>query len=334
MYSSNRANHRQPYRWAGAPGQVSGSSSHAAAPPATAYDKHNATLSGYHNDGSPAAYAGTHPYNMNYQHGTSFQTPGNSTLHPSYDPHPDQFTAALESAFPHLHAPQTSSTASTAERSAYPGYTPANLGTNFPHSSYSELANYAGDYRPADNAPGAAQAAVVPGKFAAPSSMHHDHTNERRTSIAEPSARGQKRKSRKGATAAPVTPQGEPLGDESNEERARKNKKARQQRDYRARDKGIVDELEGILPDGYKTNDPRAIRKKVARGVEYIKDLTEKNFRLEVELEKHKVLLRSTLEERRSWQNKYSLSQKENDELRETIQTFQNTVRYPASDWN
>ncbi|KAA1476694.1 hypothetical protein DENSPDRAFT_853838 [Dentipellis sp. KUC8613] len=266
MYSSSRATPRQ--SWAGAANQVSGSSSHAAAPPATTFSQAGATQAGYPKERSyplAAAYTGSNSYEINHQHGTSFQAPGNPTLHPSYDPHRDQFTAALESAFPHLHTPQIGGTAPVIGGSAYQGYTPANLATNFPYSSYSELANYAGDYHPADNAPGAAQAAVVPGKFAAPSSMHHEHTNERRTSIAEPSARGQKRKSRKGATAAPVTPQGESLGGESNEERARKNKKARQQRDYRARDKGIVDELEDILPDGYKTNDPRAIRKKVAR---------------------------------------------------------------------
>ncbi|KAA1476689.1 hypothetical protein DENSPDRAFT_524615 [Dentipellis sp. KUC8613] len=242
-------------------------------------------------------------------------------LHPSYDPHHDQYSAALESAFPHLHTPQIGRTAPVTGEFAYQGYTPANLATNFPHSSYSELANYAGDCRPADNAPGATQAAVAPGKLATPSSTHHGHMSECRASIAAPSAKGQKRKSRKGATDVSVVPRSEPLGGESNEERARKNKKARQQRDYRARDKGIVDELEDILPDGYKTNDPRAIRKKVAR------DLTEKNSRLEDTVKRYKTLLQDAENRYDCLYSKYNLTRNENKKLHRTIHTLEGGMR-------
>ncbi len=39
-----------------------------------------------------------------------------------------------------------------------------------------------------------------------------------------------------------------------------------QQRGYREKYSGTVKELEDVLPDEYKTNDPRLARKKVARG--------------------------------------------------------------------
>ncbi|TFY72002.1 hypothetical protein EVG20_g984 [Dentipellis fragilis] len=250
MYSSSRANPRQPYSWAGAPNQVSGSSSHAAAPPATAYSQTSATHAGYPNEESyaPATnYAGSHPYDTNYQHASSFQTPGNPTLHSSYDPHHDQFRATLESAFPHLHTPQIGSNTSVTGGSAHQG----------------ELANYAGDYRPAGNASGTAQTTVSSGGYAVPSSIHNNSTSDRRASVAEPSAKGQKRKSRKGTTDAPAAPQAELLGNESDEQRARKKKKAMQQRGYREKYSGTVKELEDVLPDEYKTNDPRLLARRL-----------------------------------------------------------------------
>ncbi|KAA1476712.1 hypothetical protein DENSPDRAFT_874796 [Dentipellis sp. KUC8613] len=242
-------------------------------------------------------------------HGTSFQNPGNSALHPFYDPHPDQFGAALKNAFPHLHKPQIGSTSSITAGSTNQGLAPANPNYNFPHSSYSELANYAGDYRPVGNASEAAHAGASSTSMghSAPSFTNRTSTGTRRASIAEPFAKGQKRKSRKSASDATAAPPGEPLGNDSDEEHAKKKeKKATQQRGYRELDKGAMKKLEDILPDEYKVNESRRNRKTITHNkhdlqnqcIEYIKDLLEENECLKTQLFE----TRATLEEtRQQW---------------------------------
>ncbi|KAA1476703.1 hypothetical protein DENSPDRAFT_884515 [Dentipellis sp. KUC8613] len=242
MHSSSRPNRYQTYPWTGAPGQVSGSSSHATAPPATAHvTRTSATHAGYPTDGTyPSARA------------APFQNPGNSTLHSSYDPDPDRSSATLESTFPYLRTPQTGSTGSITGGSPYEGFAPGHLGANFPHSNYSELANYAGDHKLAGSVSGTAQAGASSVEHDVPPSAPHNLMNNRRASAAE-SAKGKKRKNRQGVTNASDGAQGGPLGNESEEERVRKMRKADLQRKYRAEDREAVKKLENVLPDKYKT---------------------------------------------------------------------------------
>ncbi|KAA1476713.1 hypothetical protein DENSPDRAFT_853856 [Dentipellis sp. KUC8613] len=281
MYSSRRTNSYQPYSWTGSPDQVSGSSSHAVAPPATAYSRTSETHAGYPTEGrySPV-------------HEASFQSSGNPTLHPFYDPHPDQFTTTLESAFPHLRAPQIGSTGG----SPHQEFAPANLGTNFPHSSYSELANYAGDYCPARGASGAAQPAASSVEHAAPPSMSRNPISNRHASVAEPSVKGQKRKSRKGATDALAIPQGTSLGSEHDGEHAKKKKKAIQQRGYRAQDSNAVKQLADVLPDPYKVDDGRRVRETIFKSIECIQDFIQDKSQLQRELEKRDALLQDCVQ--------------------------------------
>ncbi|KAA1476707.1 hypothetical protein DENSPDRAFT_874792 [Dentipellis sp. KUC8613] len=318
-------NRHQPYPWAGAPDQVSGSSAHTAAPPATVYSQNGATHGGYPPDQS-----------FSSAHGASFQNSGNPTLHPYYDPHPDQFNATLESAFPHLHTPQIGSTASATGGSTYQGYAPGSLGTNFPYSSYSELANYAGDYRQAGKASGAAHAAVLSEGMALASNLHNNSMSGRRASVTEPSAtKGEKRKSRKSTTDALAVQQGESRGEEPDEERARKKKKAMQQRFYRESYSNVVKRLDAVLPDDYKVNEARLTRKTVARGVDYIEDLAREKEKLKNELTARNALLQNAHKEYRSLHDKHMLTSQENerlrmeqDRLRNTIENLQTRVRY------
>ncbi|KAA1476705.1 hypothetical protein DENSPDRAFT_914435 [Dentipellis sp. KUC8613] len=237
------------------PDQVSGAASHVAPPPVTSRSRTSATQTGYPTDEIyPSA------------HGTSFQNPGHSTLHPFYDPHPDQFSAALENAFPYLHTPQNGSTSFIAG-STTQGLALANPSSHFPHSSYSELVNYAGKYRPAGNASGAAPSTGMGHAAPLASYTERNLTSNRRASVAEPFAKSQKRKSRKSATDVSASAAAkDELGNESREELARKKKKADQQRGYREMDKGAIKELEDILPDGYKVYESRRNRKTITRG--------------------------------------------------------------------
>ncbi|KAA1476696.1 hypothetical protein DENSPDRAFT_524891 [Dentipellis sp. KUC8613] len=328
MRPSSRTNRHQPYPWAGAPDQVSGSSAHTAAPPATVYSQNGATHAGYPPDQS-----------FSSAHGASFQHSGNSTLHPYYDPHPDQFNATLESAFPHLHTPQIGSTAPATGGSTYQGYAPGSLGTNFPYSSYSELANYAGDYRQAGKASGAAHAAVPSEGIALASNLHNNSMSGRRASVTEPSAtKGEKRKSRKSTTDALAVQQGESRGEEPDEERARKKKKAMQQRFYRESYSNVVKRLDAVLPDDYKVNEARLTRKTVARGVDFIEDLIEEKKQLKNELETHKVSLETSRQECRSVNAQLRLAKQEiqqlraeRQELRSALHTSQVGVKYRES---
>ncbi|TFY62338.1 hypothetical protein EVG20_g6740 [Dentipellis fragilis] len=338
----SRANHRQPYSWTGLPNQVSGSSSRAAAPPATAHIQSDATYAGYPNIGNhpPAtAYAESHSYDTNYQHGTSFQAPGNPTLHPTYDPHHDEFRATLESAFPHLHTTQIGSATSVTGGSAYQGYISGNVGTDFPHSSYSELANYAGDYCPARNTSEATQATVSSRGYVAPSSMHHNPTSDGRASVAEPSAKGQKRKSRKGATDATAISQAEPLGDEADKERAKKKKKAMQQRGYRKDYTGVVAQLEAVLPDEYKMKTSRLTRRTVDRSVECIQYLRDENGTLKTKLDQKEEELQEMRAERDEalftlniTRQKLWYALEEGDRRQNTIEQLEQSARYWESD--